>query len=94
MVIPTEVEALDNYLIRIKYSDGVEGIVDLSHLAGQGVFSIWDDYAVFRQVHIGSGGEIAWNDQIDLCPDTIYLKITGKKPQDFFPKLSEIPLHA
>ncbi len=94
MAIPTEVEALDHYCIRVKFSDGVEGIVDLSHLANQGVFAIWNDYDVFRQVHIGSGGEIAWNDQIDLCPDTVYLKITGKKPQDIYPKLSEIPLHA
>jgi len=35
---PTEVRPLDNYRIWVKYSDGSEGIVDLSDLAGAGVF--------------------------------------------------------
>lgn len=94
MATSIEVEALDHYCLRVKYSDGVEGIVDLSHLACQGVFSNWDDYDVFRQVHIGSVGEITWSDPVDICPDNIYLKLTNKKPQDIYPKLSEISLHA
>lgn len=77
----------------MKYSDGVEGIVDLSHLAGKGVFALWNDSSQFRAVHIGPGDELAWSDEIDLCPDAIYLKITGKKPEDLFPALREAAQH-
>ncbi|MDZ7291498.1 MAG: DUF2442 domain-containing protein [candidate division KSB1 bacterium] len=91
---PIEVKSLDNYRLWVKYSDGVEGIVDLSHLAGHGVFAQWNDYQEFHKVHIGPNGEIAWNDQIDICPDSVYLRITGKKPEDVFPKLQELVVYA
>ena len=94
MPIPTEVRPLDGYRLWIKYSDGVEGIVDLSDLVGKGVFALWNDYREFQRVHIGSSGEIAWGDQVDLCPDAIYLKITGKQPEDIFPKLRELIQYA
>jgi hypothetical protein len=94
MPTPIEVEALENYRVRVKYSDGVEGVVDLSDFAGEGVFALWNDYREFQKVHVGPGGEIAWSDQIDMCPDSIYLKITGQKPEDLFPKLRELTQHA
>jgi hypothetical protein len=87
---PVQVKPLESYRLWVKFSDGVEGIVDLSHLAGQGVFALWNDYREFQKVHIGSSGEIAWSEDIDICPDAIYLKITGKKPEDLFPKLREL----
>ncbi len=87
---PIEVKPLENYRIWVKYSDGVEGVVDLSDLVGKGVFAVWNDYRDFQKVHIGPGGEIAWSEEIDLCPDAIYLEITGKKPEDLFPKLREL----
>jgi hypothetical protein len=90
MPTPTDVRPLENYRIWVQYSDGVEGIADLSHLAGKGVFALWNDYRQFRAVHIGPSGELAWSDEIDLCPDAIYLKITGMKPEDLFPTLREM----
>ena len=85
-----DVKPLENYRIWVKYSDGIEGVVDLSELVGKGVFAVWKDYREFQKVHIGPGGEIAWSEEIDLCPDTIYLRVTGKKPEDLFPKLREL----
>ena len=87
MPVPIEVRALERYRIWVRYSDGAEGIVDLSDLAGRGVFLLWDDEQEFRKVSIGPSGEITWGDQIDLCPDAIYLRLTGKQPEDIFPKL-------
>ncbi len=84
---PLEVKALDNYRLWLRYSDGTEGIVDLSDLVGKGVFALWNDQAEFQKVHIGPSGEIAWSEEIELCPDALYLKITGKKPEELFPKL-------
>jgi hypothetical protein len=78
MFKPVEVKPLANYRIWLKYADGVTGTVDLSHLAGKGVFALWDDYAAFERVYVGESGEIAWTEEIDLCPDALYMKITGK----------------
>lgn len=90
MPVPVAVKALENYRLWVRFSDGVEGTVDLSEYAGKGVFEIWNDYRTFLNVHIGPGGEIVWSEQVDMCPDAIYLKITGKKPEDLFPKLQEM----
>jgi hypothetical protein len=78
----------------VRYADGVAGEVDLSNLAGRGVFAAWNDPGVFEQVSIGPSGEIRWNDQIDLCPDAIYLQITGKTPEEVFPNLSGVSANA
>lgn len=84
---PTHVKPLPGYQLHIRYADGVEGDVDLSELAGRGVFSHWDDPGAFERVSIGDSGEIRWSDQVDLCPDALYLEITGKSPEDVFPNL-------
>jgi hypothetical protein len=87
MFRPVQVRALPNYKLWVRYSDGVEGEVDLGHLVGKGVFALWDDYSAFEQVYIGSDGQIAWSDMIDICPDAVYLMITGKTPEQLFPNL-------
>ena len=72
---PLEVEPRAGYTIWIRYSDGTAGEVDLSHLAGRGVFALWEDRAAFERVHIGSGRAIAWSDQVELCADALYLRL-------------------
>ena len=94
MFKPVAVKALPGYRLWLRYADGVEGEVDLSHLAGCGVFAAWDNYQVFEKVHIGAGGAIAWNDDIDLCPDALYLRLTGKTPEEVFPKLKAAEVDA
>ncbi|MGD8717153.1 MAG: DUF2442 domain-containing protein [Desulfobacterales bacterium] len=85
----TNVTVLQNYKVKLEYADGQQGIVDLSYLVGKGVFSLWNDYNAFRNVTIGSSGELVWDDQVDLCPDSLYLKITNQKPEDLFPNLKQ-----
>ena len=68
--------------------------MDLSEAVGKGVFALWRDPLAFDQVRIGSSGERVWADWIDLCPDALYLKVTGKKPEDIFPALRDQPTHA
>ena len=94
MFKPIEIRVLPGYRLYVRYSDGVAGEVDLSNLVGKGVFSAWNDPGAFEQVSIGTSGEIRWNDQIDLCPDAIYLQITGKSPEDVFPSLSGVSANA
>ena len=87
MVKVTKVNVLQGYRLELAFDDGVSGVVDLSELVGKGVFALWRDRHVFEQVRIGSFGELAWDEKIDLCPDSLYLKVTGKKPEDVFPAL-------
>jgi len=90
----TKVKALEDYRLELTFDDGVFGTVDLADLVGKGVFALWRDRHVFQQVRIGSSGELIWGDQVDLCPDSLYLKVTGKKPEELFPALRSEPAHA
>jgi hypothetical protein len=72
-----QVKALDNYTIFVTFADGVQGVVDLKHLAHKGVFNEWDKNNLFSKVYIDDYGAIAWSDMIDLCPDNIYLHLKG-----------------
>jgi hypothetical protein len=56
----------------------------LSHLAGRGVFAAWEQEGVFTQVKLGSHGQLEWPGGLDLCPDALYLTLTGKRPEDVF----------
>jgi len=94
MVRPLEVKARAKYRIWIRYDDGSSGEVDLSDLAGQGVFKAWEDPKLFASVHLGSHGAIEWTDDIDLCPDSVYMRLTKKTPEQVFPGLKKVDVHA
>jgi len=90
----TRVEALDDYRVGLSFADGTQGVADLSHLAGRGPFALWNDYGEFRKVTIGDSGELVWPGGIDLCPDALYMKVTGRSPEDVFPALRREPARA
>jgi hypothetical protein len=90
----TRVEVLQGYRLALTFDDGTVGTVDLSGLTGKGVFASWNDPVVFGQVRIGSSGELLWGDCVDLCPDALYLKVTGKRPEEVFPALRQEPARA
>jgi hypothetical protein len=74
---PVYVRALNDYCIFVCFDDGMQGTVDLKHLAHKGVFQAWDRNDLFNQVHIDGYGAIVWNDEIDLCPNSVYLQLKG-----------------
>ncbi len=90
----TEVRALAGHRLWLSYDDGTEGELDLSSLVGRGAFQAWKDVAVFEAVRLGPFGEIAWGEEIDLCPDALYLRLTGKQPEQVFPGLAQSPVNA
>ena len=94
MIRPIKVKALKDYKIWIKFSDGREGEIDLSDYVGKGIFKSWKDYKFFQSVYIGDNGEIAWGKDIDLCPDSLYLKLTNQRPEHLFPSLKEESINA
>ncbi len=76
------IEVLENQRVRLRFDDGVEGVVDFSGKARTGVYAAWRDYEFFRRARIGECGELIWNDQLDFCPDALWRQITGKSPDD------------
>lgn len=48
------------------------------------------DPAFFDSVHLGPHGAIEWGASIDLCPDAVYMRLTGKAPEEVFPTLKRI----
>ena len=87
-------KVLNNYRVWLRFDDGAEGTVDLSRLVGQGVFAAWRDYAFFRQAFLAGQGALTWPGEVDLCPDALYLEVTGKQPEDLFPNLKTPADHA
>ena len=90
LIRPVEVQAREPYRVWLRYSDGVEGEVDLSHLAGRGVFGAWADRSFFAEARIGPSGSISWGDGIDVCPDALYLRLTGMSTEEYMPRLRNI----
>lgn len=87
LVRPISVCALTNYRIYLEFSDGVKGQVDLSRLAGKGVFEAWTNYDFFKRVRMSGHRSIEWDNEIELCPDALYMQLTGRTPEELFPKL-------
>ncbi len=72
------VTGLENFQLLLKYNDGTEGIVDVSHLANKGVFKIWNEYKNFKKVYINKeSNAVSWDEDVDICPDALFLKIKG-----------------
>ena len=94
MTKPVAVEPRDGFRIWIKFQSGEEGEINLSHLAGRGVLGAWADRRFFESVTINSYGEIAWGDVIDLCPDALYMQLTGKTVEEVMPGYSVLKTNA
>jgi hypothetical protein len=75
---PDKVEALPGFRIRVGFPDGVSGVIDLSADVGRGVFAPLSDEAFFRTVHVGRFGQIAWSEDIEICPDAAYQEIVER----------------
>lgn len=73
-----EAQPRPDYRLWIRFADGVEGEVDLSHLVGKGVFAAWREEARFREVFIDpETGTVAWPGEIDLAPDALHDRLAG-----------------
>jgi hypothetical protein len=85
---------LPGYRLELEFNNGESGVVDLSEFVGRGVFAVWERPGVFEQVTVTSDGAVEWPGEIDMCPDSLYLRMTGKKPEDLFPSLRTRLSHA
>jgi hypothetical protein len=71
------VEASRGYRLRVRFLDGLEGVVDMSRLVASpnaGVFAASADSEAFNRVFV-SLGAVCWPDGLDIAPDAIYAEI-------------------
>ncbi|MBI3193715.1 MAG: DUF2442 domain-containing protein [Ignavibacteriae bacterium] len=87
MININKVRPLEHYQLELEFSDGMTGVIDVSSYVGSGVFSAWLDKNFFNNVQIGESSELKWGDDIDLCPDALYMKLTGKSVEEVFPTI-------
>ena len=71
------------YQLYLEFEDGVSGVVDLSIWKGKGVFEYWNNVENFKNFKIISLGKLEWNNEIDMDPDALYLKLIGKTFQEY-----------
>jgi hypothetical protein len=83
---PVSVTPLPNARLSIVFSDGIQGVIDMSASVGRGVFAPLAEPEVFAGVHIGDHGQIAWSDDMEICPDAAYLEVSRQAQPD--------PVHA
>lgn len=74
------VEYVNDYKLRIKFEDCVEGVVDVATLvAFKGVFAPLANRNYFAQVAVNPEiGTICWPNDADLDPDVLYSEVTGE----------------
>ncbi len=89
-----EAKPIENYRLFLSFDDGVSGVLDLGDIAERGVFEAWKRGGIFERVRITKSGALEWPGELDLCADTLYLKLTGKQPEDLFPALGKRVTHA
>jgi hypothetical protein len=85
---------LPEFRLQLFFDNGERGIVDLSPLYGRGVFAAWAAPGAFEKVAVTQEGAVEWPGEIDLCPDALYLRMTGKAADDIFPSLQRPISHA
>jgi hypothetical protein len=71
------VEALSGYRLRVRFLDGLEGVVDMSALIaspGAGVFAALTDAPVFNRAFVRLGA-VCWPGDLDIAPDAIHAAI-------------------
>jgi uncharacterized protein DUF2442 len=70
------VEASRGYRLRVRFLDGLEGVVDMSKLVASpnaGVFAALADPEAFNRVFVALGA-VCWPDGLDIAPDAIYAR--------------------
>jgi hypothetical protein len=73
-------EPRPNYCIWIRFEDGLEGLVDLSDLVGEGVFKAWNNVDFFNQVYVDPKTDtVAWGNEVDLDPYVLREKVLKQK---------------
>ncbi|NOQ36583.1 MAG: DUF2442 domain-containing protein [Methylococcaceae bacterium] len=69
----SSVNPLNDYQLLIKFTNDEIGVYDCKPLLNFGVFRELQNVHYFNQVTI-VGDTVAWTNEQDICPDTLYLE--------------------
>jgi hypothetical protein len=75
--------ALPEYKLLVEFEDGIKGIIDLLPWKGKVVFSYWKDESNFKSFRITDNKKLEWNEEIDMDPDSFYLRLTNKTFEEY-----------
>jgi len=69
----TDCKASRDYMLWLKFEDGLEGSVFLGNLLDEGAFSVWRDVDQFCRVAVDStAATVVWDGGIQFDPDILY----------------------
>jgi hypothetical protein len=63
--------------VSLKFNDGTSGNISLKELGNTEVFSAWKQNVDFNKVFISHGNVIAWNDEMEIDAESLYLELKG-----------------
>lgn len=85
-----QVRVLPDYVLEAKFATDEWRRFDMSVYLQYPAFSALQDPALFQRAHVPHG-TVAWTDEIDLSPDTLYLRgqaVLESVPMKLLPALS------
>ena len=68
-----QVYPLSNYTLLVKFANGGRRRFEMGNYLHYPAFSALQDPALFQRAHV-EHGTVVWTDEIDLTPDTLYLR--------------------
>jgi hypothetical protein len=82
-----DVTPLPEYHLRLRFDDGVEGVIDVASVVKfSGVFDPLKDQVYFETVSLNPEiGTICWPNGADLDPEVLYSLISGEALPDSTP---------
>ena len=78
MIKATQVQALGGHRLRVEFSDGSGGEIDLSDRLFGPVFEPLRDPDAFARVEVDEFGALSWPNGADLAPDALHARIAGR----------------
>lgn len=69
------VHVLEDYRLDLEFDNGARGILSMKEDLWGPMFEPLKDPEFFAQVHVDEFGAVAWPNGVDLCPDSLYMKI-------------------
>lgn len=81
-------EYMGEYRIKLIFEDGKSGIVDFSsYINKAGVFKKFKDINYFRNFIVDPEVKtLAWSNEIDIAPETLYLQATHSQLPEWMKK--------
>jgi hypothetical protein len=72
------VQALSDWRLDIRFSDGTSGVISIKDRLFGPVFEPLKDQAFFAQAKVDEFGAICWPNGADLAPDALYEILRAK----------------